>query len=107
LDIETKKNSHIFPGINSNKVLNNLYTELSRQNTYTKHITQSKHELFLTLNDINKHIMIKYCKTIINKNQKNSDDVFIINKKIKLFQTAFTEMAALFMNEPRKQNGKV
>jgi hypothetical protein len=50
--------------------------------------------------------MKKYCKIIIYKNYNKSDDRLTIDKNIKLFQTAFIEMEALFINEPRKQKDK-
>ncbi|HKL43774.1 MAG TPA: hypothetical protein VJ892_00680 [Candidatus Absconditabacterales bacterium] len=106
LDLVSKNCRHGFPVIDGSQTLKKLNEVLLANNGIENINDKNKNKLFKTLNNINKEAMIKYCAIIIEKNYKNGFDMKDINKKIKLFQKAFIEMEALFIDEPRKQENK-
>jgi hypothetical protein len=79
---------------------------LSMNNFDEKYINPSKKELFKVLEEVNIKTMNSYCKKIIEINYGDYTNEESINKEIELFQTAFIEMESLFINKPRKQEGK-
>lgn len=104
VNFDKYQSRHTFPLVDGNKIIKKLDRTLSLSNH--KDNKNTKDDLYKTLNNVNTEVMKKYCKIILEKVYNKSNNVVDINKSIKLFQTAFIEMEALLINEPRKQKDK-